>query len=356
MTHDLSGLCIGQDSSVRQAMQQIDLNAKQIVLVCEEERLLGTITDGDIRRAILEGMDLDTVVSSILKLKKTTLHSGPISALLGTDPLELLRLMRKHGVRHIPLLDADGRVRELATMDDLVPEECLPLQAVIMAGGYGRRLRPLTEHLPKPMLLVGDRPLLQRIIERLREAGVSRISLTTHYKGQVIEDHFGDGRGFGVDISYVHEEQPMGTAGALRLLDEPDQPLLVINGDILTTVDFRAMFAFHREHEAYMTVAVKQIEFGVPYGVLETNGSGVTGIIEKPVLRHFVNAGIFLLNPEACKVVPADQPYDMPELINRLLEKNLNVVAFPIREYWLDIGQLDHYQKALDDVGSGEVS
>jgi len=353
---DLADLCIGPERSVRQAMQQIDCNSKQIVLVCEDGRLLGTITDGDIRRAILDGTDLGTAVATILEHKKTSGRSGPISAVQGTDPVELLRLMRHHGVRHIPLLDADGRVRALATMDDLVPEECLPLQAVIMAGGYGTRLLPLTENLPKPMLLVGDRPLLQRIVERLRQAGVSRISLTTHYKSEVIQDHFGDGSGFGVDISYVQEEQPMGTAGALRLLDEPDQPLLIINGDILTNVDFRAMFAFHREHEAYMTVAVKQIEFGVPYGVLETNGSGVTGIIEKPVLRHFVNAGIFLLNPEACKLVPADRPYDMPELINRLLEQRLHVVAFPIREYWLDIGQLDHYQKALDDVGRGEVS
>ncbi len=205
------------------------------------------------------------------------------------------------------------------------------------------------------MLPVGDRPLLQRTIERLRDAGIYRVNLTTHYKSEVIQKHFGDGSEFGVDIHYVEEDQPMGTAGALCLLDDTNQPLLIINADILTNVDFRAMYEFHRDHEAYMTIAVKQIEIPVPYGVLEIDGGGVVGITEKPVMRHFINAGIYLLNPQACTHIPHDRPYDMPDLINHLIGVKKHVVAFPVREYWLDIGRMEHYQQALVDVDKGDV-
>jgi dTDP-glucose pyrophosphorylase len=340
---DLSQICIAPERTIREAMEYIDRNSKGIVLVCEDGRLRGTVTDGDIRRAILMRTDLEAPVSAIVEHKRESSGSDPITVPVGTDHAIVLKLMREHFVRQIPLLDAEGQVKGLLTLDDLMPEEALPMEAVIMAGGFGKRLRPLTEHVPKPMLPVGDRPLLQRIIERLREAGVSRVNLTTHYKSEVIQQHFGDGREFGVDIRYVEEDQPMGTAGALCLIKDTDQPLLIMNGDILTNVDFRAMYEFHREQNAYMTIAVKQIELAVPYGVIEMSGSGVTGITEKPVMRHFINAGVFLLNPEACKIVPNDRPYDMPDLINALIAADKCVVAFLVREYWLDIGQIDQY-------------
>lgn len=352
---DLSFLCIEPEKKIRDAMEYIDRNCKGIVLICAERRLLGTVTDGDIRRAILLGTDLDATVQTILDRKRQHALSGPVTAPAGTDNSTVLRLMSEHGVRQIPLLDEEGRVEELLTIDELVPEDVLPMEAVVMAGGYGTRLRPLTEHVPKPMLPVGDRPLLERTIERLRDAGIKRVNVTTHYLGEIIQKHFGDGREFGVDIRYVEEDRPMGTAGALGLLNDSCQPLLIINADILTNVDFRAMYAFHQEHHAYMTIAVKQIEIPVPYGVLEINGGGVIGIVEKPLMRHFVNAGIYLLEPEACVHIPLDRPYDMPDLINKLVAAKKCVTAFPIREYWLDIGKMEHYQQAQNDVEKGDV-
>jgi dTDP-glucose pyrophosphorylase/CBS domain-containing protein len=352
---DLSLVCIEPEKKIREAMESIDRNSKGIVLVCTEGRLLGTITDGDIRRAILVGTDLDEPLETILAHKRQLSSAGPATAPVDTDDATVLKLMREHCIRQVPLVDPHGRVEDLLTIDELVPDDVLPMEAVIMAGGYGKRLRPLTEHLPKPMLPVGGRPLLQRTIERLRDAGISRVNLTTHYKADVIQKHFGDGSEFGVEIRYVEEDQPMGTAGALCLLNNTSQPLLIINADILTNVDFRAMFEFHREHEAYMTIAVKQIQISVPYGVLKIDAGGVIGITEKPVMRQFINAGIYLLNPDACASIPQDKPYDMPDLINHLVAVNKRVVAFPIREYWLDIGKMEHYRQAQDDVGRGDV-
>jgi len=224
---------------------------------------------------------------------------------------------------------------------------------LVMAGGQGSRLRPLTEELPKPMLPVGNKPLLQLIVEQLKLAGIRQVNLATHYKGEVIAEHFKNGEAFGVDIRYVKEDQPLGTAGALSLLDEVDEPLLVMNGDILTRVDFRALLHFHREHKADLTVCVRQYEFNVPYGVIDTDGVNVKGISEKPVVRQFINAGIYLLNPQVRKLIPNGQPYDIPDLIDRLIHEQRTVVCFPIREYWLDIGKVDQYDQAKADMAAG---
>ena len=351
MTPDLSTLCVGPDSSIRQAIALIDRNQKGLVLVTDEERhLLGTITDGDVRRAMLERESLDVPVSILLARKVRSLHEKPVTAPVGSDCAVLLRLMQDRAVRQLPLLDGHGRVAGLVTLDELVPDLVLPVQAVIMAGGLGTRLRPLTDDLPKSMLPVGDKPLIERIVEQLRKAGIRRVNLTTHYKSNLISQHFGDGRDFGVEICYVEEGRPLGTAGALSLLDTSNDPLLVINGDILTQVDFRSILDFHIEQQAYMTVSVRQYEFRIPYGVVETDGIVVTGISEKPLVRHFINAGIYLLNPEVCKFVPDSQSYNMPDLISSLLTSGQRVVSFPIREYWLDIGQPADYEQALQDV------
>jgi NDP-sugar pyrophosphorylase family protein len=243
-------------------------------------------------------------------------------------------------------------VVDVALLNDLVKEEELPLRAVVMAGGYGTRLRPITEELPKPMLPIGDRPLLELTLQQLRDAGIKRVNLATHYKRDIIANHFGDGHNFGVKIRYVEEDQPLGTAGALGLIETSEDPLLVINGDVVTRVDFHAMLDFHRHHRADMTVAVRQHEVQLPHGVVETDGLAITGISEKPILRHFMNAGIYLLNPEMCRFVPSGRRYDMTDLISRLIAEGCRVVSFPIREYWLDIGQVEDYQKALRDFES----
>lgn len=353
MSSDISAMCLTLSDPIRQAIVCIDRTRWKIALVVDNERhLLGTVTDGDVRRAILAGIDLNSPVKTLLDRRAPVAHPTPLTASVGTSRADLLSMMNEYTLRHIPLVDESGRVVEVALLDDLDREEELPLRAVVMAGGYGTRLRPITEGLPKPMLPIGDRPLLELTLQQLRDAGIKRVNLATHYKGDIIANHFGDGHNFGVTIRYVEEDQPLGTAGALGLVEKSQDPLLVINGDVVTRVDFHAMLDFHRHHTADMTVAVRQHEVQLPHGVVETDGLAITGIMEKPVLRHFMNAGIYLLNPEMCRFVPSGRRYDMTDLISRLIAEGCRVVSFPIREYWLDIGQVEDYQKALRDFES----
>jgi dTDP-glucose pyrophosphorylase len=347
-----TNLLVTPSMSVQEVMECIDKNAKGIALVVDEQfHLIGTVTDGDIRRSILSGMNLDLPVQQVLDRHQR--YPTPLTAYVGTPDSELLHMMTERDIRHIPLLNEVNQVVDVALLSELVKEYELPLRAIVMAGGYGTRLRPLTDDLPKPMLPIGDRPLLEIIVNGLREAGIRQVNVATHYKGEMIADHFKDGQDFGVDIRYVHEDQPLGTAGALSLLEESDEPLLVINGDILTRVDFHAMLNFHREHNADLTVAVRQYEFRIPYGVIDTDGTAVKGISEKPLFRQFINAGIYLLNPSIRHLIPNGQHYDIPDLIQQLLKENRPVVSFPIREYWLDIGKSDHYDQANMDVAAG---
>jgi dTDP-glucose pyrophosphorylase len=337
-------------------MACIDRNAKGIALVVDEDRhLIDTVSDGDIRRAILAGTSLETPVSELLAHKVPLPHAEPITAPLGCPQADLLRTMQESSVRQIPLIDPEGRVADLVTLNELLPKQSLPVQAVIMAGGFGNRLRPLTEDLPKPMLPVGGRPLMERIVEQLRDVGIHQLSVTTHYKPEVIADHFGDGSQFGVKIDYVREEQPLGTAGALGMIDQPEGLLLVMNGDIVTQLNFRAMVDFHHEHKADMTVAVRKFDFQVPFGVVETEGVLITGLAEKPSLGFFVNAGIYLLEPTAHRNIPRGQRFDMTDLIDHLLAEKRRVVSFPIREYWLDIGHDADYEQAQDDLKNGRI-
>ncbi|MGZ8842972.1 MAG: nucleotidyltransferase family protein [Pyrinomonadaceae bacterium] len=353
-TSEISALCISLDSTVREAMSCIDSNVKGIALVVDDQRrLLGTITDGDIRHAILSGASLEVPVAELLERKSGGRYGQPVTAPESTDRSTLILMMQERGVRQIPLLDDQDHVTALVTLDEFSPDEVLNLQAIVMAGGYGMRLRPLTEDVPKPMLPVGDRPLLELIVEQLRQAGIRRVNVATHYKSEVITEHFGNGDDFGVDIRYVKENEPLGTAGALSLLEASEDPLLVINGDILTRVDFRAMLNFHKDHAAELTVAVRQYEFRVPYGVIEADGEKVRAISEKPVVKQFINAGIYLLNPSVVRLIPNGAVYDIPDLIARLLEEHRPVVCFPVREYWLDIGKSDTYGQARADIASG---
>jgi NDP-sugar pyrophosphorylase family protein len=277
----------------------------------------------------------------------------PVTAPAGAQESALLDLMQSRGVRQLPLTDLSGRVVDVVTLSDLLPEAPHPLQAIVMAGGQGTRLRPLTEDVPKPMLPVGGRPLMEHIIEQLRDVGVRKVNVATHYQSQKIVEHFGDGSSFGVEISYVNEETPLGTGGALGLMAPPEDPVLVINGDILTDVDFRSMQAFHREHDADMTVAVRRFEVQVPYGVVECTGPKLTGLREKPQISFFVNAGIYLLEPTVYQYVPANRHLNMTDLIKTLVSERKTVVSFPVREYWLDIGQHADYARAQEDAANG---
>ncbi len=322
-----------------------------IVLIVEADRsLLGIVTDGDIRRAILAKLDFNESVQTLLNGKAGTAFATPITAPVGTDRKACLELLQQHRILHLPLVDEDGRVAGLVTRDDFLPSQAVPVQAVVMAGGAGRRLQPLTNDVPKPMLPVGDRPMMEIIIEQLRTSGIRRVNVTLHHQADKITRHFGNGLGFGVDIHYVTEDRPLGTAGALGLMTVPAETLLVINGDVLTQVDFRAMLAYHRESNADLTVAVTRFELQVPYGVVECVGTQVSGLVEKPSVPFFVNAGIYLIEPNVFRFIPGGACLDMTDLIQRLIHERYTVVSFPIREHWLDIGNHDDYARAQQVV------
>ena len=352
---NLSDVCISPHATLRNAMAFIDRNGKGIALIVDDNRrLLFTVTDGDLRRAVLHNLDLSITVSEWATRRPEHGNLYPFTMPVGTPPTVLVEKMRAEVFRHIPLVDEEGRVVELALLSELVAEE-LNLSAVIMAGGLGTRLRPLTDDLPKPMLQVGDRPLMERIINQLKHAGIRRANVTTHYKPEKIIDYFGDGHAFGIDLHYVNEDLPLGTGGALGLMATPTETLLVINGDILTQVDFRVMLNYHREHHAQLTVAVRRYEVQVPYGVIECEGPRVNRLQEKPQISFLVNAGIYLLEPAVFQFIHHGQNFNMTDLIQWLLNANQTVASFPIHEYWLDIGQHDDYLQAQIDVKDGEI-
>jgi dTDP-glucose pyrophosphorylase len=340
---------ISPEASITDAVARLERAETGILLLCREDRrLVGVLTDGDIRRAILRHLSFDRPCGSIASQDPVTAPPAPSSA-------EALGLM-DHGTRfpvdHLPLVDADRRIVGLLQRRDLISLDPSPMSAVIMAGGFGTRLRPLTDTVPKPMLPVGDRPLLEHTLARLRDAGIQSVSITTHYLAEAIVSHFGDGHAFGLDLHYVAEDRPLGTAGALTQVDPLGGPLLVMNGDILTGLDFREMLAFHRTQAADATVAVRRYEVPVPYGVVECDeGVGViSGLREKPMLRLLINAGIYLIEPSVRAYIPPDQRFDMPQLLQRLLQAGRRVVSFPILEYWVDIGQPPDYAHAQELV------
>jgi dTDP-glucose pyrophosphorylase/CBS domain-containing protein len=348
---------ITKSITVRELMSIMDRCAMGITLVVDQDRRLeATITDGDLRRAILFGIDLDESVEQLLLVHKDKDRvGGPVTASVGAGADELRQLMAQYRVRQIPLIDVERRVIDIALESDYLVNSTLALDGLIMAGGFGKRLMPLTETCPKPMLPVDGKPILERLVCKLQTAGIQHVSISTHYLAESIIEHFHDGKDFGVHIEYVGEDQPMGTAGALAKAVVGDLPLLVVNGDILTSIDFRAMLEFHREHSADMTIAVQQYEMRIPYGVVTTEGIDAVRIVEKPTVRNFVNAGIYLIQPNVCKMVPSDRTFDMPDLITSLIGARKRVICFPIREYWLDIGRIEHYERASLDAASGMV-
>lgn len=351
-TSAVDRFAVAPGATIRDVLARIERGGEGLALVLDEERrLLGVITDGDVRRAMLANLPFTTPAIELLQQK--AVRGAPFTLPVDTARVELLRVMNERGLRHIPLVDGAGQVVDVALMSQLAREAELPLRAVVMAGGLGVRLRPLTEDLPKPMLPVGDRPVMEHIIEQLREVGIRKVSVTTHYKPEKIVEHFGTGDRFGVDISYVREDQPLGTAGALGLLRDLGEPLLVMNADILTDIDFRVMLAYHRENQADLTVAVRRYEVAVPYGVVESDGARMTRLVEKPSIGFFINAGIYLVEPRVLEHIPAGERHDMTDLIQRLLDAGRPVASFPVHEYWIDIGRPDDYQQAQADLLAG---
>jgi dTDP-glucose pyrophosphorylase len=352
---ELEPLLLRPDQTLREALKCLDANGEGITLVVGPKRkLIGTITDGDLRRATLAGLDLEKeTAASLIQRRKD--RSRAVTAPVGTSAASLMRMMKESSLRHIPLVDDNDCVQEVALLRELALEDELPVTAVVMAGGFGTRLRPLTEKLPKPMLPVGDRPVMEHVLEQLQKVGISRVSITTHYKPEAIVEHFGDGRRFGIEIDYINEKEPLGTAGALGLLNKPEGPVLVINGDVLTQVNFRSMFAYHVDNHAEMTVGVRRFEIQVPYGVVDMNGPAVSRLDEKPTYSFFINAGVYLIEPTVFPLITSSEHLDANDLIDRLLAAGKRVVGFPIHEYWLDVGRPDDYKQANEDFPAREV-
>ena len=354
-SRDLTSLLVQVDSSIDEAISAIDSTPDRIALIIDEDRhMTGTVTDGDIRRGILANLDTSDSVANLERFRSEQ-YRRPIVAPSDTSADAQRRIMAENAVRHLPLVDASNRITGLAVISDFVSEPESEVSAVIFAGGKGTRLKPLTDDTPKPMLPIGGRPILEWVIAQIKSANIHDISIVAHYLPEMITGHFGDGEGFGVDIRYAHESEPGGTAGGLKLLERPQHPILVINADIFTDLNFLDMINFHVEHEAEMTVAVRKYQTHVEYGVVDTDGINIKGLVEKPSFDFFINAGIYVLDPSCFDYFPDEGRFEMTDLISRLIESDQNVISFPIHESWLDIGQHADYEKAVSQNGNHGV-
>jgi dTDP-glucose pyrophosphorylase len=337
-------LTLPPNATIRRALEVIDTGTAQFALVTtSDNHLLGVVTDGDVRRALLRSVSLDQPVSTIMNLQPKVLHQGE-----SRDTA--LAIMRTYALRHVPIIDDDGRIIGLETLSEFVSPEWKDNLIVLMAGGLGSRLRPLTHDKPKPLLEVGGQPILETIIRHFVNLGFRRFCISVNYRADQIVDHFGDGHRFGAEITYLHETEQLGTAGSLSLLPErPTLPFLVMNGDILTNLDFLSVVNFHRDQGAVATMCIREHEFQVPYGVVETTNSHFDSITEKPIYRFMVSAGIYVLNPEVLDSLAPGATLNMPDLFDRVRKTSDKIFTYQIQEYWLDIGKAEDFARANEE-------
>lgn len=337
---------IGPRTTLREALGVIDRSGCQIALVVDEQRrLLGTLSDGDVRRGLLKGLDLTDSVTAAM-------YVNPTCARAGDDPQSILGTMRERGLHQIPIVGDDRVVVGLDVVDDFLVAPERDNWVVVMAGGLGTRLEELTKHTPKPMLRVGQRPLLETIVRGYAGQGFRRFYFAVHYKAEIIQEYFGDGSSLGVEVRYLREPQRLGTAGGLSLLPErPQLPILVTNADLLTKEDFGHMLDRHVEAKAEATMAVRDYEMQVPFGVVRERDGAIETIEEKPVQRFVVSAGMYVLSPAVLDLVPRGQLFDMPSLFEAAVRKGMKTRCHHIDGYWLDIGRLADYERANLDFG-----
>lgn len=333
-------LLVTKEQTLLETMKLIDETSMQFAaVVAEGNQLLGTVTDGDIRRGILRGEGLEVPISSIM-------NANPITAKHGLKDSDYKQLMKSKQLKQLPIINESNQIIDILLIDKfdaLINKN----QVVLMLGGLGTRLRPLTNDVPKPMLKVGKKPIVETIVDGFKQFGYTNFIFSVNYKKEVIQNYFKNGDPIGITIDYIEEQKRMGTAGALSLIENrPTQPFFVMNGDLLTQVNFDQLMQFHLEHNSIATMCVREYEFQIPYGVIETEGTDLISIKEKPVHRSFVNAGIYVLSPEVLEYIPEDTFYDMPTLFAKLIEQGKKTSVFPIHEYWLDIGQIDDFNRA----------
>jgi len=345
MTRVWKQILVPPEASMEDTIKVIDSAGLKLALVIDDNyKLLGMVTDGDIRRALIKHKSMDTPIVDVM-------NPEPLTVDKRVSKSRILSLMKKNVLMAIPLVSGNKLVG-LETLEKMVYRPHYDNPIFLMAGGFGTRLRPLTNDCPKPLLKLAGKAILETILENFINAGFHRFYISTHYMPEKIREYFGDGTNWGVSIEYVHEESPLGTAGALGLLPDtiPKLPLIMMNGDLLTKVDFEHLLTYHLEQKSIATMCVTEYEYQIPYGVVESKGNHVVSMVEKPFQRHFVNAGIYVVNPELVAKVSKNQIIDMPSLIEQQIADAFDVAIFPIHEYWLDIGKMNDFNQAQIDV------
>lgn len=345
MKRNLSEIVLSSMSTVRDALILIDKLALHIAVVTDENfKLLGIVTDGDVRRAILNGLSLDAPVTDIMNTNPTTVPPT-------FSKRQMVRIMREKSFLVLPIVE-EGILVGIETMKSALTPVRHDNPVFIMAGGFGTRLRPLTDNCPKPLLKVGEKPILETILQHFINHGFHNFYISTHYLPEMIREHFKDGSGWGVSIQYVHEDKPLGTGGALGLLpdDLPDLPLIMMNGDILTNINFETLLSFHVNEKADATMCVREYQYQIPYGVVEGVDGRIQKMVEKPVQYFNINTGIYVINPSVIRNVSKEQSIGMPTLLEQEVARGKSVMMYPLHEYWLDIGQMEDYRRAQSDI------
>jgi len=337
-------ILVKENFSIKETLKVIDSGAIRLAVVVDKNnKVIGTISDGDIRRAILKGFNLNDSIKEIY-------FKNPILAKTNESSEAIIKKAIENKVYQIPVVNEKNYLIEIVDLATLLKNKKRKNLIILMAGGLGSRLKPLTNETPKPLLKVGDKPILETIINNFKNSGFENFLISVNYKKELIKDYFKDGSEFGVNIKYIDENKRLGTAGALSLLEnKPKEPFFVMNGDLLTNIDFSKMLDFHIEKNSVATMAVIERDFQIPYGVIEINDLDITNIKEKPTYKFFINGGIYLLNSEVLKFIPKNQFFDMPTLFEKLIQINKKTLSFPIHEYWLDIGRIEEYQKAQNE-------
>ena len=341
---NMENLVVTENITIKEALKIIDNGAIRIALVVDENnKLLGTLSDGDIRRGLLKNYTLEDSIKDLY-------FKTPITALQSESKEKIVQKAIKNQVYQIPIIDENNNLVDIVNLATLLNITKKRNRVILMAGGLGTRLRPLTDDIPKPMLKVGNKPILETIIKNFASHGFVNITISLNYKGELIREYFKDGSDFGVNIDYLEETSRLGTAGALSLLQNiPNEPFFVMNADLLTDVNFSNLLDFHCFGNANATMCLREYEYQIPYGVVETEDSDIISIVEKPIKKFFVNAGIYVLSSTAFEFIPKNEFFDMPTLFNILIEKEKKVLSFPIHEYWLDIGRMSDFEQAQSE-------
>lgn len=345
MSHNWKQILVSPSTTIQEVLKVIDKAALKLALVVDNDnRLLGTVSDGDIRRSLINGKPLVTLISEIM-------FTSPTTVSLETPRDEILALMDEKELFEIPVLKK-GKVVGLETLHQVIHKAEYENPVFLMAGGFGTRLRPLTDNCPKPLLEVGGKPILETVLLSFIRSGFKKFYISTHYLPEMIRDYFGNGELWDISIEYIHEDEPLGTGGALGILPKnlPNLPVIVMNGDVLTKVNFEGLLAFHNDNNANATMSVREYEYQVPFGVIENEGHFIKSMVEKPIQRFHVNAGIYVIGREVIDSVNKNEVVDMPTLLERFLDKR--VLMYPFHDYWLDIGRMDDFKRAQADINS----